>query len=176
MQQHSKKYLSKAVPRVLCWVETEDASSSQSMPCRNLLPGSHPSSPYLTFCTGSDGSASSAPLALHSHVGYVSLLQPKSSYEVYNWGIWAGLSQARTSTTILPAMQARHFLQGGKEKSRSGRRWQGGGGKDLGSDGKNKGVGFGKRDRLMECCFCPRRGLSAACSESRKGQGSMLSA
>lgn len=52
---------------------------------------------------------------------------------------------------------------------------RGGCGKDLGSDGKNKGVGFGKRDRLMECCFCPRRGLAAGYPESRKGQGSMLS-
>lgn len=77
-------------------------------------------------------------------------------------------------------MQARHFLQGGKKNPEVAGDGRGGGGKVVGSDGKNKGVGFGKKDRLMECSqqcyFCPRRGLAAARPVSRKGQGSMLSA
>lgn len=88
-----------------------------------------------------------------------------------------GLAFPRTSTTILPAMQARHFLPGGKKNSEVAGDGRGGGGKVLGSDGKNKGVGFGKRDKLMECYFCPVR-ERPGCSTpgSRKGQGSMLSA
>lgn len=77
-------------------------------------------------------------------------------------------------------MQARHFLQGGKKNPEVAGDGRGGGDKVVGSDGKNKGVGFGKKDRLMECSqqsyFCPRRGLAAARPVSRKGQGSMLSA
>lgn len=73
-------------------------------------------------------------------------------------------------------MQARHFLQGGKKNAEVAGDGRGGGGKVLGSDGKNKGVGFGKRDRLMECYFCPGRGLAAAHPVPGKGQGSTLSA
>lgn len=73
-------------------------------------------------------------------------------------------------------MQARHFLQGGKKNPKVAGDGREGGGKVLGSDGKSKGVGFGKRDRLMECFFCPRRGLAAAHPVSGKGQGSMFSA
>lgn len=63
------------------------------------------------------------------------------------WGIWAGLSQARTSTVFSSAVGAGHFLQRGGKNPTSGRRQQGGGGEVLGSDGKTTGVGFGKKDR-----------------------------
>lgn len=82
-------------------------------------------------------------------------------------------------------MRASHFLQGGKKNPEVAGDGREGGGKVLGSDGKNKAVGFGKKDRLMErssqCYFwrvpgevwlqhvqCPERaGLNAFCSMHR---------
>lgn len=155
------------------WVETEDASSSQSMPWRKLLPCPTPSSPHLTPCTGSGGSALSAPMALHSVCVMSPCFNPKT-HTVCKSGIWAGLSQAGARTTISPAMRASHFLQGGKKNPEVAGDGREGGGKVLGSDGKNKAVGFGKKDRLMErssqCYFCPWRGLAAARPVSGKGR------
>lgn len=88
-----------------------------------------------------------------------------------------GLAFPRPGPALLSCLPCKPGIscKGGKKNPEVAGDGRGGCGKDLGSDGKNKGVGFGKRDRLMECCFCPRRGLAAGYPESRKGQGSMLS-
>lgn len=119
---------------------------------------------------------SSAIIVTCSDVHYASLLQERTSY-FYNLGIWGGLSQARTSTTVSSAVGARHFPGRGDKLHK----WQETAWEVVKSWEvmEQKGGGIleeGQRltERLSQCYLCPGGATAAARPVSGKGQGSIL--
>ena len=165
---------------MLSWLETKDVVSSPSAPsaetCCHVppppLPIAHPAL------------APTAQLCHHQrHRAQTCIMSPSSNskprIKFITWGIWARLSQARTSTTMSSAVGAGHFLQGGEELHK----WQEIAGEVVvnsweGKKGKKGGGIWEKGQRLMkqlsQCYFCPGRAMAAARPVSAKGQGSIL--